>query len=309
MREVWIACITQTGLQADTIEQMCDKFIDRMAQFAPMTPDIYCLPEGFPGVNLSIPRPPSRELAEIPPGPITERFAAFAKEHNTYVICPIYTRDEEGHCYNAAVVIDRSGNVLGEYRKTHLTDGEMEGFLTPGPLDPPIFETDFGTIGIQICFDIEWADGWQTLRDKHADLVFWPSAFAGGDKLNQLAINHHYAIAASTRKGSTRIIDIDGQTIAATGIWDPKGVCMPLNLEKAFLHTYPHQKHFDDIRAKYGRDILIKTYHDEEWTIVESRAPGLNVADVLAEFDIQTHDEMTATAEAMQQARRPDRLA
>jgi hypothetical protein len=71
MREVWVASIAQTGLQADTIEQMCDKFIDRMVQFAPMTPDIYCLPEGFPGVNLTIPRPSGRELAETPLGPIT----------------------------------------------------------------------------------------------------------------------------------------------------------------------------------------------------------------------------------------------
>lgn len=306
MREVWIASITQTGLQAESVDQMCDKFIDRMTRFTAMKPDIYCLPEGFPFVNLSIPRPPGTEVAEIPPGPVTERFVAFAREHNAYVICPTYTQDDEGHAYNAAVLIDRTGHILGEYRKTHLTDGEMENGLTPGPLDPPVFETDFGTVGIQICFDIEWTDGWLALRDKHAELVFWPSAFAGGDKLNQLAVHHHYAIAASTRKGSSRIIDLDGHTVAATGIWDPEGVCMPLNLNKAFVHTYPHQKHFHDIRAKYGRDILIKTFHDEEWTLVESRASGLNASDVLAEFGIQTHDEMTATAEAMQNARRPD---
>lgn len=200
-------------------------------------------------------------------------------------------------------MIDRAGRVAGEYRKAHLTEDEMESGLTPGPVEPPVFATDFGTIGVQICFDIEWTDGWAGLRDRGARLVLWPSAFAGGDKLNQLAVNHHYAITASTRKGSSRIVDLDGRTVAASGIWDPAGACAPLNLNQAFVH--PHQQHFDAIRARHGRQVLIRTFHDEEWTIVESRAPGLPVAEVLAAFCIPTHDEMRARAEAMQRARRP----
>ena len=80
---------------------------------------------------------------------------------------------------------------------------------------------------------------------------------------------------------------------------------MPVNLDKAFLHTWPHNQHFDAIRSKYGRAIIIHTFHDEEWTIVESRSPELRVADVLAELGIPTHDEMIDEAGAMQDERRP----
>lgn len=299
-REVMIASITQTGLRTDTSQEMVDCMLDRMTTFVPMQPDLFCLPEVFPFSNLATSAAPVGKVAEVPPGPVTARFAEFARRNRCYVICPTYTRDESGHCYNAAVVIDRAGDVIGEYRKTHLTVQEMEGGLTPGTLDPPVFDTDFGRIGVQICFDIEWGDGWEALRRKGAQIVFWPSAFAGGEKLNMLAVIHRYVIAASTRKGSTRIIDISGKTLVASGIWEPAGVCALVNLETAFLHTYPHYQHFDAIRAKYGAHIVIRTFHDEEWTTVESRSNEVRVADVLAEFGIQTHDEMVAEAEARQ---------
>ena len=67
----------------------------------------------------------------------------------------------------------------GEYRKIHPTIGEMNSGVMPGPLNPPVFQTDFGAVGAQICFDIEWPDGWRKLREAGAEMVFWPSAFAG----------------------------------------------------------------------------------------------------------------------------------
>lgn len=61
--------------------------------------------------------------------------------------------------------------------------GEMGKGITPGPLIMPAFHTDFGIIGIQICHDIQWSEGWTQLREKGVEIVFWPSAFAGGKEL------------------------------------------------------------------------------------------------------------------------------
>ena len=116
-REVWIATITQTDRQAETWQGMVELFLERMQGFVPMEPDIYCLPEAFPFVNLTAGRPPGVEVAEVPPGPTTALFAEFAERHNCYVVCPTYTRDGEGRCYNAAVVIGRRGQVGGEYAR------------------------------------------------------------------------------------------------------------------------------------------------------------------------------------------------
>jgi len=303
-REVWVASVAQSGLHAPNVDGMVAKLLERMEAFLPMQPDVFCLPEAFPFVQLDIPRPPARAVAESPPGKITSEFAAFARAHRCYVICPVYTV-ESGRCYNAAVVLDREGEVMGQYRKAHLTDGELADELTPGPLDPPVFQADFGTFGIQICFDIEWTDGWEALRDKGAEIVFWPSAFAGGQKLNMLASIYHYVVVSSTRKDTTKIVDISGDDVAVSGRWDPIGVCAPVNLEKAFLHTYPFNAKFDAIRAKYGRGVMIRTLHDEEWTVVESRSSGVRVAEILAEFEVKTHDEMVADSTELQVTHRP----
>ena len=90
---------------------------------------------------------------ETVPGPTTKRLSRWAKEHKCYVICPILIRDND-RTYNAAIVIDRQGRIIGRYCKIRPTEGELNRGICPGPKDPPVFETDFGTIGIQICFDV-----------------------------------------------------------------------------------------------------------------------------------------------------------
>ena len=277
---------------------MIRMILGRMEDVVSYEPDIICLPEVFPFTNLSGGTPPLNEAAENPIGAISRPFADFAKEHHCYVVCPIYTR-ENGLYYNAAVFIDREGKLLGEYRKIHPTIGEIDNGVHPGPLEPPVFKTDFGLVGAQICFDIEWLDGWQALRKAGAELVFWPSAFAGGSMVNTKAWQNKYCVVSSTRKGTTKICDVTGEEVDWTGhfaYW----ACGSMNLEKAFLHTWPYCRKFKHIQAKYGRKLLIRTFHEEEWTIIESRSPEVRIADVMKEFELKTHEEHMQAAEAVQ---------
>lgn len=303
-REVWVASISQNGLRAGNHEQMMQAMLARMEEAARFEPDIVCLPEVFPFANLSGGRPPVADVAEEPVGPICRPFAEFARKHHCYVVCPTYTT-ENGRCYNAAVFLDRNGALLGEYRKMHPTIGEMERGVSPGPADPPVFRTDFGVVGAQICFDIEWLDGWDKLGKAGAELVFWPSAFAGGSAVNAKAWQNNYCVVSSTRKDTTKICDISGKQVAWTGRWSSDWVCAPVNLEKAFLHTWPYCRRFKDIQARYGRKVLITTLHEEEWTIIESRSPEVSIADVMREFDLKTHADHIGSADHAQiEARR-----
>jgi predicted amidohydrolase len=223
-------------------------------------------------------------------------FMAFARANQCYMICPIYTH-ENGHIYNSAVVIDRQGNRVGEYRKMHLPEGEIKLGITPGPLQPPVFKTDFGTIGIQICFDINWDTGWKALQQQGAEIVFWPSAYGGGQVISSKAWQNRYVVVSSVNKETAKICDISGEVVAKTGFWDNNLICGAVNLEKVFLFTWPNSRRFDDIRAKYGRKINITTYHEEEWTIIESLSPDVYVKDVLAEFEIRSARQMILEGE------------
>jgi predicted amidohydrolase len=299
-REVWIATIAEEGVAATTPDGITKEMLARMAAAAEQQPDIICLPELFlfPGR-----RPPLEEIAEAHLGELAAPFVEFAKDHRCYVAYSGYTV-EKGRIYNAVVFIDRQGQVCGEYRKTYTTTGEMNNGVSPGPLDQKIIETDFGRVGAQICFDVEWHDGWRRLRDAGAEIVVFPSAFAAGRAVNMRAAQNQLVVATSTRKDTSKIVDVTGACLAATCRWN-RWVCAPVNLEKAVLHTWPFNNRFDAIHAKYGRDVALTTYGEEEWTIIESRSPEVRIADVLKEFELETHADYIARAETMQQKHRP----
>jgi beta-ureidopropionase len=296
-REVWVGTLSLDGLEAESYEVMIDKVERRMREMEPYQPDIVCLPEVFPFLKVSK-RPPLSEIAEAPLGPISGRIAQYARRNRCYVVCPIYTQ-ESGRYYNSAVVIDRQGNSMGEYRKIHPTESEIEMGVSSGPLAPPVFKTDFGIIGVQICYDINWHEGWRKLRQQGAEMIFWPSAFCGGQMINTMAwINKSYVIS-STRFDPTKICDITGEEITSTGRamhW----VCAPVNLEKAFIHGWPHWQKYNDVQNRYGRKVAIRHFWEEGWSVIESRSPDVKVADVLKEFEIKTHEEDIAHAEAVQ---------
>jgi len=301
-REVWISTFCQQSMENDDPAGMIGQILSSMEGIAHQRPDIICLPELFPYAHYR----GSVEVSEeaLKSDSILQPFAEFAVRNRCYLICPVYTT-HEGRLYNAAVVIDRNGEVMGEYWKIHPTEGEIEKGISPGPLDPPVFKTDFGVIGVQICFDINWQDGWEALRRKGAEIIFWPSAFGGGQRVITKAWQNKCCVVSSTSKGQTRICDIDGTEVAATGHWSRHWAIGPVNLEKAFLHTWPYWLRFDEVERKYGRSIRIKTHHEEEWSILESLSPDVRVQDILSEFQIKTHEEHIASAEKMQLRHRP----
>jgi len=303
-REVWVASICQVGLRAKDLDGMVEKVLARMEEVMPMRPDIVCLPEAFPFVGLEGGRPSVSEVAEEPIGPISRPFAEFAREHGCYVICPIYTMDA-GRYYNAAVIFDRQGQYIGEYRKINPTDGELEDSITPGPLEPPVFHTDFGTIGVQICFDVNWHENWGKLRRAGAEIVFWPSAFAGGEMLNGLAwINKYYIVSSTRFEHPTKIVDVLGDDVVATGRAS-EWVCAPINLDIAVIQSVAEIRKLERVRAKYGRKVHVRIKHVEAWASLESLSPDVSIPEVLTEFGIETSNDMLDRNTKLQDAKRP----
>ena len=117
--------------------------------------------------------------------------------------------------------------------------------------------------------------------------------------LNALAWMNKYCVVSSTRFDPTKICDITGEDVACSGRarnW----VCAPINLERAFLHGWPYWTRYNDVQAKYGRKVLIRHFWEEGWSILESRSPDVKIADVLREFEVRTHEEHIARADALQ---------
>ena len=97
-------------------------------------------------------------------GEVRQAFTSKAREQNCYIVAPTYLLDskEKRLCSNAAILVGRKGEVVGTYRKVHLVVSlerrTMEGGATPGET-LPVFDCDFGKLGIQICYDMEFSSG------------------------------------------------------------------------------------------------------------------------------------------------------
>ena len=305
-REVWIACISLKNLwPIEKIEERIKDILERMESVYAYEPDVIVIPETY---NISWVNEPVRldEIAEdeSDPGPATRVMADVARKHNCYVVCPVITK-KDGHFYNSSILLDRQGKISGVYHKIHPVDTEIipekyykGGGVTPGELKPPVFRTDFGTVGMQICMDGYWHENWRSLWKDGAEIVLFPSQGPFGDLLNHRAWMNHYYIASATGEDA-RIIDITGDTIASDGEF-ARWVCAPVNLEKVLVHIWPQVNRFGDIQKKYGRKIRIKIDHPENWATIESLDAAIKVKDVLKEFDIPSYDEQIKEATEIQ---------
>jgi beta-ureidopropionase len=306
-REVWVAAISLKGLwPAKTVQQRMKDVLERLESVYAFEPDIICLPET---VNISWveERQPLAELAEdeSTPGPITTMLAEVARRQRCYITCPIVTR-KDGHFYNSSILLNRQGNIDGVFHKIHPTSTEIlpgtyytSGGITPGSVSQPVYTTDFGKVGMQICADADWEDGWSSVKDGGAEIVCFPSQGPYSNTLRDRAwVNHYYVVAATGE--DAQIIDMTGEVIASDGEF-ARWVCAPVNLEKEFLHIWPNTLKFGDIQKKYGRRIRFKIFHPENWATLESLDPAVKVKDILREYEIPTYDEQLKEAISLQQ--------
>jgi len=119
----------------------------------------------------------------IPDGPTTQLMQDYAKKYSMVIVVPIYEQDMTGVYYNTAAVIDADGTYLGKYRKTHIPHvaGFWEKFFfKPGASDWPVFNTAYCKLGVYICYDRHFPEGWRALALKGAEYIVNPSATVAG---------------------------------------------------------------------------------------------------------------------------------
>lgn len=196
-------------------QAMIDKHVSLIAEAAGKGAQVVCLQELFYG-----PYFPAEQQAKwyalterVPEGPTTRLMQDMAKKHRMVAVVPLYEEDLTGVYYNTAAVIDADGSYLGKFRKIHIphcNPGFWEKFyFRPGNLGFPVFQTQAGKIGVYICYDRHFPEGWRELGLNGAEIVFNPSATVAGLseylwKLEQpaAACANMYFVGAINRPGN-----------------------------------------------------------------------------------------------------------
>jgi N-carbamoylputrescine amidase len=219
-KQVVTAALIQSEWTGDT-ESMVDKNMDYAREAAEQGAQVLCFQEIFNSPYFcNVQDSDNYSFAEsIPDGPTVQKMMALAKETKMVLVVPIYEVVDEGTFFNAAAVIDADGSFLGRYRKTHIP--QVKGFwekfyFRPGNLGYPVFDTAVGRIGVYICYDRHFPEGWRVLGLKGARMVFNPSATTRGHSkhLWQLeqpaaAVANEYFVGAINRVGSEGLTDTD----------------------------------------------------------------------------------------------------
>lgn len=107
-----------------------------------------------------------------------------AKSNNAYILAGSIPEIEEDKLYNTSYLFDRQGNVIAKHRKMHLFDIDVKGkitfkesdVLTAGN-DFTIADTEFGKVGIGICYDIRFPELAKIMVENGALILIYPGAF------------------------------------------------------------------------------------------------------------------------------------
>ena len=220
MANIVRAALVQAAWTGDQ-ESMITKSMDLARKAAKDGAQVLCFQELFYGPYFcQVQENEHFGYAEpIPDGPTTTRMQELARETGMVLVVPMFEIEQEGFYYNTAAVIDADGTYLGKYRKTHIphVKGFWEKFyFRPGNTGYPVFDTAVGRIGVYICYDRHFPEGWRALGLAGAKIVFNPSATSRGLSMYlwnleqpAAAVANEYFIGAINRVGVEPLGDDD----------------------------------------------------------------------------------------------------
>lgn len=247
--------------------------------------DLIVLPESCRGQN--------EKSQESLDGPTIAAISKLAAKHRTYVVCPI-DRVDGSTRYNSAVLLDRAGQVACVYDKVYPV-WQAECVKQP-PVQPgskaQVHATDFGRVGMAICFDVNWTSLWREMADQGAELVVWPSAYSAGRSLQAQAIQYNYYIVSATQVPDCLVYDIDGSLMVhdkQNAGPDSNITRVELDLDRCVFHQ--------DLNLPEKRDRLLKERADEVeqeqwwpmegWFVLRAKLPGVSARALAREYGLE----------------------
>ncbi len=192
--------------------------------------DLILLPEMWMGDEFPVQTKDSLILKEM---------SDLAAQYQSYIVCPLaFSEKEDGsERLNSALVFDRKGELIYHYDKIFpwWNEFDFEPPITVGET-AGVFDTDFGRVGIAICFDVNFSNVWEAMARAGVEIVLWPSDYSAGRSLQAHAINYHYYIVTATRACDSALIDLNGDEVAYQKSEGMLAVSYTIDLDREIFH-------------------------------------------------------------------------
>ncbi len=176
--------------------------------------------------------------------------SSLAQENNVYILAGSIPEKENDNLYNTSYLFNRKGEILAKHRKMHLFDIDVKDRITFKESDVltagdnfTIANTEFGKIGIGICYDVRFPELARVMVENGALILFYPGAF------NMTTGPAHWELLFRSRA-------LDNQVFCV-------GVAPALNKDASY-HSYGHS-----IRTNPWGEIIVQASEKEELIISE----------------------------------------
>jgi predicted amidohydrolase len=256
-----------------------NKIIRLVEQEAALGADIIILPETWRSQN---------NEPETLDGQIVNTLSEVARRYNTYIVCP-FDRKDSSLRLNTAVLLDRQGKIASLYDKVYPYWSEYD-------LDPPVnagtqvpvVQTDFGCVGMAICFDVNFPEVWQQLADQDAEVVLWPSAYSAGRSLQAHAINHHFYIVTATYTPDCIVYDINGDEILYEKGEEINVSRVTIDLDRGIYHENFNVDKLKKLLAERGNDVEVEQWLTrEQWFVLKAKRPGVSARELARHYGLE----------------------
>jgi carbon-nitrogen hydrolase len=279
------------GPGPDRKERSLRAAVERIDEAAHEKPDIICLPETFAALGGD-----EQEWlgsAERVPGPTTEAIAAAARKHRTYIVCPMVQK-KGSRLYNSSVLIDRAGEVVGDFHKMYPTVGEIDNGISPGK-KAVVLQTDFGKVGFAICFDLNFREVGEGAKKNGAEILFFSSMYRGLAQLWAWAFDFRFHIVTAVSGELSRIVNPIGRVLNTSYIhW--LTIAETLNLDCRQCHLDGNMDKMREAKRKYKDKIEYDLASPEGRFLMTSHHPKRSIDDIIEEFGFETMDAYDARA-------------
>lgn len=279
---------SETLALADSILSAAGKF----------EPDIVLLPETFKSAGRS--SGTFAEDAEPMDGPTVRWLSETAKRGHYHLVAGLLIQ-KGAHYSNDALVFNRDGVLAGVYSKNYPVESEIENGIVPGDTIP-VFDLDFGRIGVAICFDLNWRRVWAQFTDSGIDLACWISAYEGGYPLSMYAQWHGYPVVSSVFSYHGKVVDITGETLVSTSRWN-RIAYAELNLDREIYHTDQQMDKILTLQEKFGKDLTVRAFTEEHLFMVTNYRQDCTIKDIEKEFGLVSYADYIQRCETTRESR------
>jgi N-carbamoylputrescine amidase len=180
------------------------------------------------------------DLAEPIPGPTTQVLSGLAQQKKIVIVASLFERRDAGVYHNTSVIIDADGTLLGTYRKMHIPDDPLyyeKFYFTPGDQGYRAFDTQYGRIGVLVCWDQWYPEAARLTALQGAKILFYPTAIGWHPaEKSQYGAGHHeawktiqraHAIANGVYVAAVNRVGHEGPERAGLEFWGGSFVCDP----------------------------------------------------------------------------------